>query len=100
MHILKAKEENIDGAIACSLSTNYPATWENTPTKDFLAKYNITNPYREDKIEQEEITKLDQKLTLINGKEVEFKKFLELLYKENTKTYAMSKKVINYCKNN
>jgi len=52
---------------------------------DNIKQYNITVPTQQTN---------DQKVTLINGKEVEFKKFLELLYKENTKEFDLLLKML------
>lgn len=56
-----------------NVDTIYPATWENMPTKDFLARYHITNPHRSfDKLicdanEQQTVLMIgDECMSLIN----------------------------------
>lgn len=75
---------NPDGCVGTALKNmgQYPAKWNKILTKELFTKYDVTNPYCsfDNKIEQKELIKADQKIILINGKEVELKEFIKLLY--------------------
>ncbi|MCZ6924498.1 MAG: hypothetical protein O7D30_03305 [Rickettsia endosymbiont of Ixodes persulcatus] len=47
MHFANRLSINVDGCVGTALKDigHYPAKWENIPTKEFLEKYGITNPY-------------------------------------------------------